>query len=228
MHAMDDSLRLPRSQSRAVFERLRGDVIAGVFPAGSRLRLEDLRERYGVSFAPIRDALARMAMRGLVDFEDQKGYRTKPLDPAKLVDIMETRQSIEELLCRDANLNGREVWQESILDAFKELRYATMYGVADAAVAPDWEVKHRAFHVALVGGAQSELLKSYHSVLWDQAARYRGIVRDRVFDPDRIMAEHRAIMDATLARDVALTIGLARRHIREAGQVVISALALAE
>ena len=228
MHTISRPVELPRSQSRAVFERLRGDVISGAFPAGCRLRLEDLRERYGVSFAPIRDALARMAMRGLVDFEDQKGYRTKPFDPAELADIVETRQSIEELLCRDANLHGCDSWKERILDAFKELRHATMYGVADAAVAPDWEIKHRAFHVALVDGARSELLKGYHLVLWDQAARYRGIVRDRVFDPDRIMAEHRAIMDATLARDVALTIGLARRHIREAGQVVIKALTTAQ
>ena len=50
--------------ARQVMEQLRRDILEGVHPPGSRLRIEGLRKRYGAGASPIREALASSRPRG--------------------------------------------------------------------------------------------------------------------------------------------------------------------
>ena len=56
----------PTTFSEAAYQRLRADIVAGVLEAGKPLRLEALRQRYGLSFSPLREALMRLQSERLV------------------------------------------------------------------------------------------------------------------------------------------------------------------
>ena len=54
-----------RTQSSALVERVRADIVAGTLVPGSRLKLPDLAERYRSGVNPLREALARLSATGL-------------------------------------------------------------------------------------------------------------------------------------------------------------------
>ena len=157
-------------------ERLRTDILAGRFAPGERLLLSKLQSLYDAGAAPVREALARLAVRGLVDFEDQRGFRAKTFDLSELDDLVRTRQDIESLLVRDAIAHGDATWSGDLAEAFAALERTPMYGADRRAIRSEWEAAHRVFHRVLVSGARSVLLKDYHAILWDQA---RALSRTR-------------------------------------------------
>src|SRR3546814_2186223 len=61
------------SLTEFAFRQIRADIIAGRFPSGIKLHLEDLKARYGLSASPLREALARLVSQGFVQIENQNG-----------------------------------------------------------------------------------------------------------------------------------------------------------
>ena len=59
---------------------LRDDIISGSLPFGSRLRIDELATRYGVSHMPIREALRELHGEGLVVIEPNRGARVRSID----------------------------------------------------------------------------------------------------------------------------------------------------
>ena len=77
----DDSLpRINISKiSNAAYEILREKIISREFAAGQRLDLDDIERQLGISRTPIREALARLEMEGLVEILPRSGtFVTNP------------------------------------------------------------------------------------------------------------------------------------------------------
>ena len=55
--------------------RLREAIISGDLEAGSKINLDRARQSFDVSLSPLREGLARLIYDGLVEFEDNRGYR---------------------------------------------------------------------------------------------------------------------------------------------------------
>src|SRR5262249_44452335 len=73
--------------------------------------------------------------------------------------------------------------------------------------------RNHAFHEALVAACRSPWVRRFRSVLYDNARRYRHLsVAKGGIRPD-VQAEHRAIMEAALARNVELACRLSEKHI---------------
>ena len=62
---------------------LRSDIIACRLMPNERLRVETLRERYGMGTSPIREALMRLEAEGLVELEQNKGFRVSEVSARK-------------------------------------------------------------------------------------------------------------------------------------------------
>src|SRR6476620_9130581 len=80
-----------RTLASDVYERLRRDLIQGSIQPNLPLRIETMRDRYGVGASPIREALNRLASEGLIDQIDKRGFRTWPLTLAELDELTRTR-----------------------------------------------------------------------------------------------------------------------------------------
>jgi GntR family carbon starvation induced transcriptional regulator len=76
-----------KTLAEAVFRRLRADVLFGLFPAGSRLRMAELRLRYGASGTVIREALLRLTSAGFAVAEGQRGFRVAETSEENLLDL---------------------------------------------------------------------------------------------------------------------------------------------
>src|SRR5215475_9332061 len=88
------------SLSDAVAERLRADIMSGVYAPGDRLVERRLAQRFGVSHIPLREALARLVEEGLVERLPRRGARVASLSPRMLEEISSLRVVLEQFVIR--------------------------------------------------------------------------------------------------------------------------------
>jgi GntR family carbon starvation induced transcriptional regulator len=213
------------SLSAQVFERLRSDIIGCRLQPDARLRLEELRERYGAGASPIREALMRLEVEGLVVLEQNRGFRVSPISRAHLVDLSANRIEIEGLALTWAIERGGVAWEAEILGAFHRLsRQGKSEHGAPTRIAEAWKREHRGFHRALVMGSGSPMLISICEALFDQGERYVALSIARRAEPRDDVAEHKRIMEAVLARDLDGTLAANRDHIERTTEKVLASI----
>jgi DNA-binding GntR family transcriptional regulator len=84
-----------RSEKERVYTRLRKDIITLVLAPGEVLVESVLAKRFGVSKAPIREALAVLQRDGLVESLSRKGYLVTPITMNDVQDLFEMREALE-------------------------------------------------------------------------------------------------------------------------------------
>jgi GntR family carbon starvation induced transcriptional regulator len=204
-----------------VYERMRREILSGDLPPGEKLRVEHLRERYGVGASPIREALNRLSVEGVVRREDQKGFRVAPVSVEELDELIKTRCWLEETAVRESIANGDDAWEEELLLAFHRLSKAPRSAdAASFAVNPHWETLHRAYHMALIGACGSRWLTAYCEHLNDLADRYRQLAIRGTYPQRNELDEHRAIMDAAIARDADAAVAALTAHYHRTAGII--------
>src|SRR6476620_7608245 len=143
----------PAMLSEVAYQQLRRDIVAGVFEAGKPLRLEALRQRYGLSFSPLREALMRLQSERLVLSTALRGFSVAPLSREEMKDATETRILIESEALRRSMRDGDDDWEAGIVAAFHALsrqveRQSRLSGV-DAVDMHAMDERHYQFHRAL-------------------------------------------------------------------------------
>lgn len=203
-----------RTQASILTDTVRQDIIAGVFPPDSKLKLRELSERYGVGVIPLREALSRLAMSGFVEAEDQRGFRVAGVSEAELRDITRVRQSLESDALRDAIAHGDINWETELMSASHRLsRIPMRLTEPEEMMNPEWERAHDAFHAALLSGARSSWLLKLSALLREQTARYRQLsLRAEKSHMRDVGKEHQEIVDAALARDADKACALLAEH----------------
>lgn len=204
--------------SRA-YASVRHDIIAGDLKPGSKLKIEELRDRYDAGASPIREALSLLSSDGLVDRIEQRGFRVADISHDEFADILKVRCWLEERALRESIANGDAGWEEAlVLAAFRLSKEPRSTGTGDNFVAnAEWEVRHKAFHAALIAACGSPTLLAYCDQLYDKNVRYRNLAGS-VSYPDRDPGkEHEAILQATLKRDTESAVSLLIDHYRNTG-----------
>ncbi|MGX9965739.1 GntR family transcriptional regulator [Roseomonas sp. F4] len=202
-----------------VQRRLRADLLRGLPPPGTKLKVQALAASYGVGASPVREALASLAAEGLVERLDQRGFRAATASVADFDELVRARCWLEEVVLRESLAAGDKAWEEALVLAQWRLARLTREEAG-------WEDAHAAFHQALLAGCPSPTLCSMAEALREKAERFRALAR-RVAYPGRdVAAEHAAIAEAALARDAARAIPLLQSHYRGTAGFVRAALAV--
>jgi len=94
----------------SLYETLRSDILKGAYEPGSKLKMETLKERYSSGVNVLRESLARLSSEGLVDSEDQKGFRITPVSSARLSDLTRLRILLECDGAKHSFINGGVEW----------------------------------------------------------------------------------------------------------------------
>jgi GntR family transcriptional regulator, carbon starvation induced regulator len=135
---------------------LRRDIIEGKHPPGMKLRVEHLKEFYGVGTGTLREALALLATDALVTVQDQRGFRVAPISIGDFYDITETRVLLECDALRATIKTGKDAWEGSLTSAFHLLTLAEQRLLAGSEeMFNAWETANQRFHHALIDGCQS-------------------------------------------------------------------------
>jgi DNA-binding GntR family transcriptional regulator len=201
------------TSSEDVAQRLRQDIVEGHYPPESRLAMKALCSHYGVGTSPLREALQRLAGEGFVHVFGQRGFRVPPLSMADWQDLTELRLLVEAAALKQALQRGGDAWEAGIVAAFHQLeKQAGRIQQADPAALRAYDRVHRAFHHALYAAASPRLL-DLQGKLFDQAFRYRQFLHHEALSPRDVVDEHRALMQAVLARGPQPAEAAVRRHL---------------
>lgn len=205
-----------------VLHRLREDIISCILKPGEKLRFEQLREIYGVSFSTLREALSRLASEQLVVSHGQRGFAVAPISEEDLLDVTDARVLLERECLSRAMVRGDEAWKAGILSAYHRLDRLEASLNEQHRVTPEWDKLHFEFHEALVAAAGSPTLLELRHALFERARRYRRLSA-MVRQAPRVKSdEHRIIMETVLNGDTVEAQSLMERHIREIAQNVLA------
>ncbi len=214
---MEPGLQMTGDQTETLVDlveaRLREDIINSVLPAGIRLGVDALRQRYQTGATPIREALSRLLAEGLVVLSNNRGFRTPPLSYDDLLDISQTRALIEGAAVREAAELGDERWEAGIVAAFHHLQRRESQDLADPSQRQSYFDLHHQFHASLLKACRSPRLMAMQARLEYQHSRYfRQLPFERIANED-LIGEHRTIVELALAHDGPGLEKRLRRHV---------------
>lgn len=199
-----------------LLDRLREAIISGRLEAGSKINLARVRESFEVSLSPLREALARLIADGLVEFEDNRGYRVAPVSLSNLEEITRLREEFEILALRQAMMVGDVDWEGDVMRALHRLN-RTIRNQAHPETLEQWEVRHREFHLTLVAGCRMPVLLGFCRVLLNLNDRYRRTFLQDTSGDRNVSVEHSEIAQGAVARDIEFACDRLREHIHRTG-----------
>ena len=222
---MDKNVK-PTASEQALTS-LRHDVLSLSFLPGTKLKIEELQQAYGLSSSPLREALNRLSEEGLVRSDDRKGFRVASVSEDDLRDITRMRLLVDLPALEESMKNGTDAWEARVVASFHLLEKVEVR-LPDGPVVldPEWSQLHKFFHAALISACNSERLVSNSRSLFDQAERYRHISARHRTVVKRKSEEHKLLMRAVLKRDIETACHLHQEHVLSTQKNALKALAL--
>jgi DNA-binding GntR family transcriptional regulator len=202
-----------------VFESLREAIINGRLSPGERLMEIQLAEEMGVSRTPVREAIRKLELEGFVVMIPRKGAYVAGISIKDIANVFEVRAALEALA---AGLAAERITEEELdeleryLVEISELRES---GNLDAIVEKD-----TMFHDVIYRASRNERLVQIVTHLQEQIHRFRTASLARPGRTRDALDEHKKLVEAISDRDVELAQKLAREHIENAENSMISAV----
>jgi DNA-binding GntR family transcriptional regulator len=196
----------------AVWRIVRRDILNGTLAPMQKLKLDGLRDRYAASVSTLREVLSRLATEGLVLAEGQRGFEVAPISPANLRELAELRLLIEGQALRDSFARGDVEWEAHVMAAYHRLaRSEERMRQGNHSALPAWKRFDWEFHQALISACGSRVLRQFHGANFDKYLRYQMIALS--FRGDVASGEHRALLDAAMARDGTAACAILQQHL---------------
>ena len=196
-----------------ILDALRTALVAGELRPGEVYSAPALGERFGVSATPVREAMQQLALEGAVEVVPNRGFRVLERGARELAELAEIRALIEvPVMLRLARSVSVERWAE-----LRPLADATVRAASSGCPATYAE-SDRMFHRALLLLSGNEQLvriaadlhrRSQWPLMGSPASRGRA---DLIADA----AQHTALLDALIARDLDVVRGLVGGHFTNA------------
>ena len=187
-----------------VFKTLRQAILKGELEPGERLMEIQLAERLGVSRTPIREAIRKLELEGLVLMIPRKGAEVARISESNLRDVLEVRRSLEELAI---DLACQRMTPEE-LEELKMIQEKFALAIKSGDAMQIAETDER-YHEIIYLSTKNEKLVQILNNLREQMYRYR---LEYIKDEDKrqiLLIEHEHILKA-----------LSLRHVQEAKQAV--------
>ena len=191
-----------------VFNTLRQAILKGELEPGERLMEIQLAERLGVSRTPIREAIRKLELEGLVLMIPRKGAEVAKISARSLRDVLEVRRALEELAIELACQRMSEEEVGNLQKAQEDFKKAIAEGDAMKIAETD---EH--FHDVIYEGTQNAKLIQMLNNLREQMYRYR---LEYIKDSDMrqiLVVEHEQILKAVKNRRVEEAKTAIREHI---------------
>ncbi len=191
-----------------VFNTLRQGILTGELKPGERLMEIHLANKLGVSRTPIREAIRKLELEGLVTMIPRRGAEVAQITEKSLKDVMEVRRALDalsvELACD--RINDEEL--AALGKACESFEKAVSTGDPKKIAQADVE-----FHNIIVKAAGNTRLVQLINNLSEQMYRYRFEYIKDVSTHEQLIAEHRILSDCIRNKDKATAAKTAKLHI---------------
>ncbi len=194
--------RLYVSKIDMVTDLLRELITQGELPPGAILRQRELAERFGVSPTPVREALCRLEVEGLVDYDLHRGSTVAATGVEEAEENYRILSVLESLAISLSfeKLTGRD------LEEIRELR-DELAAVREGD--PHIRERNRLFHFRIYECAQSPLLLALMRLLWRSFPRGSQAWRPH----EESVRQHAELVRALETRDGALAASITKDHV---------------
>ena len=202
-----------------VFQTLRQAILRGELKPGERLMEIHLAQSLGVSRTPVREAIRKLELEGLVVMIPRKGAVVAGITISDLQDVLEVRMALEELAVKYA---CRRVTQEQLeeLRRRSEIFKKTLSG-NDVGLCAEADV---AFHDMIYLATGNNRLVQILNNIREQMYRYRmEYLKDRQ-SHSMLVQEHEAILEALMSGDEKTALEVTCKHIERQKEHIMSVL----
>ena len=191
-----------------VFNTLRQAILKGELEPGERLMEIQLADRLGVSRTPIREAIRKLELEGLVLMIPRKGAEVARISEKSLREVLEVRRSLEELA---TELACQRMEDEALLEleeAQENFRSAVQKGDLMNIAETD---EH--YHDVIYHGTGNSRLVQILNNLQEQMYRYRLEYIKDTAKHQILLVEHDHLLRALKEHRVAEAKAAIREHI---------------
>ena len=192
-----------------VFNTLRQAILRGELKPGERLMEIQLANKLGVSRTPIREAIRKLELEGLVLVIPRKGAEVADIKEKSLRDVLEVRKALEELsvqlACEKITKEEIEELKEAAETFKKAQKTKDITQIAEADV-------H--FHDIINTASGNQKLIQLLNNLREQMYRYRvEYLKDERNYPT-LMREHSEIVEGLMTKDKGRVTEAMHKHVK--------------
>lgn len=192
-----------------VLADLRAAILAGDEPPGTPIPVDRVAAFFGVSQIPVREALKTLTGEGLVEHTPHVGYAVAKLTFAEFCELYEVRQALETSALAAALRQAGPADDEAALAA-----HTALTEVIAAGDLRGYHAQSRRFHLALIAPAQMQRLVHMYEAAWNLTEPARPMARISAESRAGLHAEHAAMLEAFLARNVDRLLAESHAHYR--------------
>lgn len=194
------------------YRQIRADIIFSRLAPGQRLRLDALRQHYGVGISTLRELLSRLVAEGLVLAEGQRGFEVAPVSAANLREIAALRLLLEGHALEQSFAAGDMEWEGRVVAAHHKLALMERRMVQGQREDTElWKRYDWEFHHALISACGSAALLELHAPIYDKYLRYQMVLG--LYRGDVASDEHQRLLAVALKRDAAAARDILATHI---------------
>lgn len=204
-----------------VFNTLRQAILTGELKPGERLMEIHLANKLGVSRTPIREAIRKLELEGLVTMIPRRGAEVAQITEKSMNDVLEIRRAVDalcvELACDRISKEELEKLK-SACDSFEKAVYGK-----DAKKIAQADVE---LHDIIVQATGNQRLIQLVNNLSEQMYRYRYEYIKDASQHERLIEEHRIIYESIVKKDKETASQAARMHIDNQEKAIIRQIRL--
>ena len=204
-----------------VFNTLRQAILTGELKPGERLMEIHLANKLGVSRTPIREAIRKLELEGLVTMIPRRGAEVAQITEKSMNDVLEVRRAMDALC---VELACDRITPEELQDLKKAC------DTFEAAVKTD-DIKQIAqadvaLHDIIVQATGNQRLIQLVNNLSEQMYRYRFEYIKDFSQHERLVEEHKVIYESIVKKDKETASNMAKVHIDNQKKAIIRQIRL--
>jgi DNA-binding GntR family transcriptional regulator len=193
------------------YDHVKHAILDGSYAGGALLTEGEVAEAVGVSRTPVREAMLRLQVEGMLRLYPKKGAMVVPVTAAEAEAVLEARTLVESWAAPRAASRGARLADElePYLTQMRELRaggHVTGFSEAD-----------RTFHERIVAAAGNDILtRLYRSLRERQICISEAVMRLSEERMDIALDDHAQLVERLRAGDDAGFVELTERHLQHA------------
>lgn len=194
-----------------LFEHIRHLILSGQFETGQKLVEEELAEQFGVSRTPVREAIRKLEIEGLVQYQPRRGVIVTGFSTEDVDEIYAAREVLEGLAARLAAERGTDTEIAELGRRLEQMNRASSAGDFQRSARI-----HTRFDDLLYRMGRNHRLFGMLSQFSEYIEHCKLVSLERPGRADEIRAEHGAMFNAIAARDPEAAERVARLHVTNA------------
>ncbi|MGN1266955.1 MAG: GntR family transcriptional regulator [Dorea sp.] len=202
-----------------VFNTLRQAILRGELKQGERLMEIQLANKLGVSRTPVREAIRKLELEGLVLMIPRKGAEVAEITEKSLKDVLEIRKALEELAVQ---LACEKITKEELVELKKAGEdFKQVLASKDITEIAEADVR---FHDVIYMATDNQKLISLLNNFREQMYRYRVEYLKKKEVHAQLIAEHDAIVESVTKRNKEKATEIICQHIDNQVNTVVNVI----